>query len=102
VPGATGPSLEDFVDRIHRRVEAFALEHGDGQAAVEIELRDGALLRLMRMESEPGYGFVTLRPYTENDEPSEVIVPVGAIAAVWIRTVEEHPPFGFTASGERE
>ena len=44
-PGMAGP-LEDLVARIHRRIEAFASEHGLEQAMVEVELADGALLRL--------------------------------------------------------
>jgi hypothetical protein len=35
-----GP-LEDLVSRIHRRIEAFADEHGLEQAMVEAELNDG-------------------------------------------------------------
>ena len=35
-----GP-LEDLVGRIHRRIEAFASEHGLEQAMVEVELSDG-------------------------------------------------------------
>jgi len=97
VPGAPQPSLEDFVARIHKRVEAFAREHGEGEAAVEAELHDGALFRLLTIEPEPGYGFVTLCPYEEG-EPSELIVPVGAIRSIRVKRVEEHPPFGFAAS----
>ena len=36
-PGMAGP-LEDLVNRIHRRIEAFASEHGLEQAMVEVEL----------------------------------------------------------------
>jgi hypothetical protein len=95
VPGAAGPSLEEFVVRIHKRVETFAREHGGGQAAVEVELRDGAVFRLLTIEPEPGYGFITLCPYSAEGEPSELIVPVGAIASIRLTVMEEHPPFGF-------
>ena len=57
-----GP-LEDLVTRIHRRIEAFASEHGLEQAMVEVELADGALLRLESLSAEPGYGFLTLVPH---------------------------------------
>ena len=97
-PGAPQPSLDDFVARIHRRVERFANEHGDGQAAVDVELRDGAVLRLLSLEAEPGYGFVTLCPYREGETPQEMIVPVGAIARITLGTVEEHAPVGFAAA----
>ena len=69
-----GP-LEDLVARIHRRIEAFAAEHGLEQAMVEVELADGALLRLESLSAEPGYGFLTLVPH--GDEPQELIVPIG-------------------------
>jgi hypothetical protein len=53
------------------------------------------LLRLRSIEAEPGYGFVTLVPHGEDGEPEELIVPVGGIARIGLKTVEEHPPFGF-------
>ena len=43
VPGAPQPSLEDFVTRLREHIERFAREHADGQAAVEVELRDGSV-----------------------------------------------------------
>ena len=45
IPGMAGP-LEDLVARIHRRIDAFASEHGLEQAMVEVELADGSLFRL--------------------------------------------------------
>ena len=95
VPGAAEPSLDDFVARIHKRVEAFAQEHAGGQAAVSVELRDGSVHRLLKIVLEPGYGFVTLRPWREDGDPEEMIVPVGAIARITLGPMEEHPPFGF-------
>ena len=95
VPGAAQPSLEDFVGRIHKRVERFAREQGAGQAAVEVELRDGSRLRLVSIDPEPGYGFLTLSVHREDAEPEELIVPVGAIAGITLRRMEDHPPFGF-------
>ena len=38
-PGAAGP-VDDLVNRIHLRIEAFAEKNGK-QAVVEVELRDG-------------------------------------------------------------
>ena len=49
-PGMAGP-LDELVSRIHRRIEAFATEHGV-EAMVEIELSDGALHRLESISSE--------------------------------------------------
>jgi hypothetical protein len=97
VPGAPQPSLEDFVNRLQTRIQRFAREHGDGQVAVEVELRDGSLHRLVSIDDEPGYGFVTLSPYREDGLAEEMIVPVASIAAVRLTPMEEHPPFGFSA-----
>jgi hypothetical protein len=53
--------------------------------------------RLVSIAEEPGYGFVTLTPWREDEQAEEMIVPVGAIAAVRLTPMEEHPPFGFAA-----
>ena len=90
-----GP-LEDLVGRIHRRIEAFATEHGLEQAQVEVELADGALLRLESISAEPGYGFLTLVPYAEDGEPQELIVPIGAIRQVTLSRAEPESPIGFS------
>jgi hypothetical protein len=101
LPGAAGPSLEDFVARLNKVVERFAHEHAEGRAAVEVELADGALLQLVSILPEPGYGFVTLCPHAEEGEPPEqVVVPVGAIRELRLRIPEDRPhfSFGFAAS----
>jgi hypothetical protein len=95
VPGAPQPSLEDFVKRLHGHIERFARERAGGEAAVEVELRDGSVHRLVAIEDQPGYGFVTLCPYRDDGMPEEMIVPVAAIAALRLTKMEEHPPFGF-------
>jgi hypothetical protein len=95
LPGAAGPSLEDFVERLNTAVERFAQEH-EGRAAVEIELADGALLQLVSVRPEPGYGFVTLCPHAEEGEPAEeLIVPVGVIRQIRVRVAEDRPHFRF-------
>ena len=96
VPGMPQPSLEDFVGRLLKHVERFARERAGGEAAVEVELRDGSLFRLVSIMPEPGYGFITLCPYTEDSVPEELIVPVGAIGHIRLRPPEQHPPFGFS------
>ncbi len=88
-----GP-LEELVARIHRRIEAFASEHGLEQAMVEVELADGALLRLESLSAEPGYGFLTLVPH--GDEPQELIVPIGAIRQLTLSRAEAASPIGFS------
>ena len=103
LPGAAGPSLEDFVARLNKAVERFAHEHAGGRAAVEVELADGALLQLVSILPEPGYGFLTLCPHCEEGEPpEELIVPVGAIRQFRVRMPEDRPHFrfGFAASEE--
>lgn len=96
VPGAAGPSLEDFVARVNKSVERFANERADGRAAVEVELMDGSLLLLVCLLPEPGYGFVTLCPHVEEGEtPEELIVPVGAIRELRIGVPADRPHFRF-------
>ncbi len=96
VPGAPQPSLEDFVTRLREHIERFASEHADGQAAVEVELRDGSLYRLLSLiETRRATASSRSRPFREDGDPEELIVPVAAIAAIRLTRMEEHPPFGF-------
>jgi hypothetical protein len=95
IPGVTGP-LDDLVARIHRRIELFAAEHDLDQAQVEVELPDGAVLRLSSISAEPGYGFLTLIPHQEDGEPQELIVPIGAIRMLTLSRAEPESPIGFS------
>jgi hypothetical protein len=97
IPGAAEPSIEDFVERVHRQIERFAKETPGGEAQVEVELRDGSLLPLESIIPEPGFGFVTLRPHSPHKE--EIVIPVGAIARLRLGPPVEHPPFGFSKPG---
>lgn len=94
-PGMIGP-LDDFVARIHRRIESFGSEHGLERAMVEVELFDGALLRLASLSPEPGYGFLTLVPHGEESEPQELIVPLGAIRRLTLSRLEPESSIGFS------
>ena len=94
-----GP-LEDLVARVHRRIAAFASEHGLEQAMVEVELSDGALLRLESLSPEPGYGFLTLIPHGAPGEPQELIVPIGAIRQLTLSRAEAESPIGFSLPSE--
>jgi hypothetical protein len=109
VPGAVGPSLEDFVERLHKTIEGFAARRGWEQAVVEVELHDGTRFALHSIRPEPGYGFLTLCPYPEDAEkpwpkdeadgecpPEELIVPVGSIVRITLGEVERHEQFGFS------
>ena len=88
---AAGPQ-EEFVARLHRRIEAFARDAGVERAVVDVELMDGARFTLDTISSEPGFGFVTLRPHRDPDEddvPDELIVPVGTIRRIELARAEE-------------
>jgi hypothetical protein len=90
-----GP-LEDLVARIHRRIDAFASEHGLEQAMVEVELADGSLFRLSSLSADPGYGFLTLVPHAADGEPQELIVPIGSIRQLTLSRAEPESPIGFS------
>ena len=92
LPGMSGP-LDELVSRIQLRIEAFAAEQG--AARVDVELRDGSSVTVRRLSSEPGAGFLTLCPHTE-DGAEEWIVPVGAVSRIRLSQVEKEEPFGFS------
>lgn len=91
-----GP-LDELVQRILRRVDAFKAEHGLEEAEVSVELVDGSLYRLKTISAEPGFGFVSLRPHCDG-EPEEVIVPLGAIRELRIAAPSHEQPLGFAGS----
>jgi len=90
VPGVEGPH-EDFVDKIHRQIASYG-----ENVVVTIELRDGTRYELISISPEPGYGFITLRPHPEGEAPSEIIVPIGAIAQIRLHAPEERAQVGFS------
>ena len=97
VPGAAGP-LDQFVERLHRRVAEFGRKHGFEEVALEVELSDGALLQVESISPEPGFGFVTIAPHGE--EPQELIVPIGAIRQITLGQPEPaRARFGFSVPG---
>jgi hypothetical protein len=98
IPGMAGP-LDDLVTRIHRRIESFAQDHGV-EAMVEIELYDGALYRLASISPEPGYGFLTLVPLSDDAEPQELIVPLGAVRQLTLSPAEPPHKIGFSHPAE--
>ena len=91
VPGAEGPSAQDFVDRLHAIIQA----HGEN-VVVTVELRDGTRYDLISISPEPGYGFIALRPHPEDEGPAAVVIPVAAIAQISIHAPEEKPKLGFS------
>jgi hypothetical protein len=85
---------------VHRAIGAFAEEHKVDTPFVEVELADGARFVLVRIEPEPGYGMVTLHVRTvddDDDAPEAVIVPLGSLKRIELRTTaEERVGFGFS------
>ena len=63
--------------------------------AVEVEFADGAVLNLISISAEPGYGFITLRPHPEEDEPNEIVVPIGSITRISLGAPEPPHKLGF-------
>lgn len=108
VPGAQGPSVEDFVGRLHRTIEEFAEARGLSAASVQVLLHDGTTWPVHAIHPRPGLGFLTICPYPEDGEPwvpggpegehtpEELIVPVGSIVRITIGVPEEkRGRFGF-------
>ncbi len=97
-PGAAGP-LDEFVSRLARMVTAFANEHEVEAAEVRIELVDGSRYVVATTTAEPGFGFFWFTPHRQDDEePRQVIVPIGAVRSIEISTPDTEPPFGFVPS----
>ena len=90
-----GP-LDELVQRILRRVEAFKTEYSLDDAEVSIELVDGSLYRLKTLSAEPGFGFVSFTPHGEGGEPEHVVVPLGAIRELRIAAPGHEQALGFS------
>ena len=63
-----------------------------------MELVDSARFVLERLDPEPGYGMVTLHVRAESDDDvNSLIVPLGSIRRIELRTAAEHKlaTFGF-------
>src|SRR6266568_936425 len=97
VPGSAEPSLDGFVERVHRQIERYTAPHGAERSEVEVELADGERLTLQSLSAEPGYGFVTLAVHPEDDnDPRQLIVPVSAIRRIALGPAEaDRARFGF-------
>jgi hypothetical protein len=97
-PGAAGP-LDELVKRVTRMVEAFAAEHALEQAQVRLELVDGSQHQLAAISPEPGFGFFSFTPHAPaGEEPSRVVVPIGAVKVIEISPPDAEQPFGFAGS----
>ena len=91
VPGAAEPSLDAFVDRLHRQIERYTATHAADRSHVEVELADGARVALQKLDSEPGFGFVTLTTH----EGDQLIVPVGSIRRISLGPADDDQKPGF-------
>jgi hypothetical protein len=99
VPGSAGP-LDQFVDRLHRRIEDYGRRKELDEVAVEIELVDGAVFAVRSISAEPGFGFITMCPHPEADgEDEDVILPIGSIRRITLgRPEPARARFGFSVS----
>ena len=94
-PGAAGP-LDEFVSRLGRMVTDFTGDNELEQAEVRIELVDGSTYLVEKTSAEPGFGFLSFSPHRElGEEPSRVIVPIGAVRSIEISAPDPERQFGF-------
>jgi hypothetical protein len=100
VPGAAEPSLDGFVDRVHRQIEQYTAAHSAEQTHVEVELGDGERLTLRSLSAEPGYGFLTLSVHAADGDAEEHIVPIGTIRRIALGPADESRRPGFALSKE--
>ena len=69
---------------------------------VELELADSARFVLEKIEPEPGFGMVTLHVRADdNDAPDALIVPLGSIRRIELRSAPEERLGGFGFSVPR-
>jgi hypothetical protein len=81
---------EAFVDRLHKSIASFAEANGVEKPVVEIELADRSRFVLERIDPEPGFGMVTLYvAETRDDVPDALIVPIGSLRRIELRTAPE-------------
>jgi hypothetical protein len=102
IPGAAEPSLEGFVERVHRQIERYTATHAAERSHVEVELGDGERLTLESISGEPGFGFLTLTVHPADGDAEEQIVPVGAIWRISLGPADETRRPGFALPGKKE
>ena len=96
IPGAAEPSLDDFVERLHRQIERFTEGHDSDETNVEVELAGGERIDLQALSAEPGFGFVTLTAHTHDGHQQQLIVPVNALRKITLGPADEQHQLGFT------
>ena len=92
-----GP-LDELVKRILRRIDVFKTDNGLEEVEVTVELLDGSLHRLRTLSADPGYGFVSFRPHGGEDEPEELIVPLGAVREIRLSLPGPEQTVGFAGT----
>jgi hypothetical protein len=93
-PGSPGPH-DDLVRNLHRQIARMGED-----ASVSVELADGSLFQLISISPRPGFGFITLQPHPEDEEPMEVVVPVASIAQIRIGKTDPQQRPGFALPAE--
>ncbi|MCY4086069.1 MAG: hypothetical protein OXG37_04080 [Actinomycetia bacterium] len=110
-PGAPAPPVGDFIKRVLAQIQEFANECDcGGQVEVDVLLHDGRRFRLHSMSPQPGFGWVTLRPFPDGGEAEggeaggdddeiceQLIVPLHSIVRFVLHQPEEERRFGFVA-----
>jgi hypothetical protein len=94
MPGLPGPH-DEFVRSLLEQIARQGEE-----VAVSLELNDGSLYHLISLSPRPGFGFITLQPHPEGEEPKEVVVPIAQIAQIRIGRAEAHVRPGFSLPAE--
>jgi len=91
-----------FVDRLHKAINSFAEANNIEKAVVEVELADNSRFVLEHIESEPGFGMVTLYVTDARDDaPEALIVPIGSLRRIELRTAaEKEETIGFNIRPE--
>ncbi len=89
---------DEFVEHLLKAIANFAEANGVERPLVEVELSDTARFVLEHVDPEPGFGMVTLYvAESRDDAPDALIVPIGSIRRIELRTApEKSETFGFT------
>lgn len=101
VPGAAEPSLDDFVENVHRQIERYTTTHPAERTHVEVELGGGERLTLLSLSGKPGYGFLTLSVHATSGGAEDHIVPIGSIRRIALGPADESRRPGFALPKER-
>jgi hypothetical protein len=101
LPGAAEPSLDDFVEKVHRQIERYTTTHTAEKTHVEVELGGGERLTLVSLSGEPGFGFLTLSVRLASGVTEDYIVPIGAIRRIALGPADESRRPGFALPKER-